>query len=180
MKKNIALAIVALSALTQTAFASGVEMDLPADAHNVKIAAVELDGVVVGETPLPDTSEGAPNSEPIYAPSLGVTVTYESTDTTDVPQATDGDFDPSTLPTRYLEIRLTDAQAAAIKAKKLDPRSLIGQPVLTKATVQEEDTSYEYKCTYDNDNNEPLYGCVEPPVPTVAVPVIIATFPCKN
>ena len=67
-----------------------------------------------------------------------------------------------------MDLPVSDVEAKAIKAKKLDGRTLVSVSV-AQENVQIEQPGYQYKCSYGNDSNEPINGCVEPAVPMITV-----------
>ena len=177
--KSLVLVYVAVSALATAAFAAGgVEMHFAADASHVQIQSVELGSKLIGVKEEGFTNEG-PITENIYGPALEVTVTYQSTDTADLPASVDGESNYDAVPTRFLTLDVSNAEIAAIKAGKLDPRSLVSLSV-AKGTIKVEDPSYEYQCNYDNDSNQKIDdGCVEKPVPMVDEAATIVTVDRK-
>jgi hypothetical protein len=180
MKIDFILAAVAAMTMT-SAFANGVEKHLPMDAHNVKIASAELAEYATSSTHVwSNSGDGGGYDINHYSTELQVTVTYESQDNTDVPQSNVEGGSPydSTTPTVVFYVPLTDAQIAQVKSKQVDPRSLVSLMVVTK-TVSVPDSSHEYICSYGNEGNEPLYGCVEPATPMVNVTLPVLTLSTK-
>lgn len=162
--KLATIAILSTALSLQLAHANGVEKDLPKDAHNVKVASAVLGSAATGQKLINDGVDG-PQYETIYSPAIEVTVTYESKDDSDAPKTgsgLDGQFEPgdSTTPTLYFTLAVTAAEVAAIKAKQVNPADLVSMTVELK-TVQVP-VQTEYQCRYDNENNLPEFGCVEP------------------
>jgi hypothetical protein len=168
MKKNIALVSILLAAIAQTAFANGVEKVLPADAANVALKSAKLAEVATSSTTHYVGNEVYDTNN--YTTVLEVTVTYQSKDDQDVSQRIEGESDISydATPTVVMDLPVTDAEIAAIKAKKLDARTLVTVSV-AQENVQINKPGYQYQCSYGNDSNEPINGCVEPAVPTITV-----------
>lgn len=180
MKKNIAIIGIVLAAAAQSAFANGVEKTLPADATDVQIKTVSLDQYATGEKIVSDGNVDGPVYENTYTTMLDVVVTYQSKDDQDVAQRIEGESDISydPTPTVSFELPVTDAEIAAIKGKKLDPRSLIAVNVQTES-VQIDDPKAQYICRYDNDSNQPLDGCVEPATPQITVSRLVLSVDRK-
>lgn len=174
MKKNLVMMSIILAAIAQSAFANGVEKILPSDAKNVKIKSVELDQVLINSVTTGWNNDG-PTYENTYGPALAVAVTYDSKSGEDVPQRTDGDtnatYDPT--PTIYLELSISDAEAAAIKAKKLDVNTLVSMSV-TEKQVQFDNPVYTDACRFSNDGGpaENESTCVKHETITESRPVL--------
>jgi hypothetical protein len=170
MKKNIALVSILLAAVAQTAFANGVEKVLPADAHNVVVAAASLEEVATGLVKISDGNIDGPVYDNTYTTMLTVTVNYSSKDDSDVPceltQIGDG-CEPTGQPRYVVSLPVSDAEIAAIKSKKLDPKTLVSVTV-TQQDVQIEQPGYQYKCSYNTEGGT-FGNCVEPAVPMVTV-----------
>jgi hypothetical protein len=166
MKMNL-LTVAALVA-TSSAFGAGhgVEKILPADGHNAQVLSAELDQIATGQKLISDDNEGPKWEDTDFVTKLGVTVTYQSKDDNDAPatgSGSNGEFLPfdSTLPQVMYTFDVTAAQIAAIKAKTLDPKSLVSVSI-EQETVQIDNPNTQAVCSYDNDTNVPLNGCVEP------------------
>ena len=149
MKKNIAMISIILAAVAQSAFANGVEKTLPADATNAQIKSVSLDQVATSVTTEWTGSEGQPVDTYQYSTMLNVTVTYQSKDDEDVAQRIEGESDISydPTPTVSFELPVTDAEIAAIKGKRLDPRSLVAMSV-SQQNVDFDKAIYTNACVY--------------------------------
>jgi hypothetical protein len=166
---TLATLLISSSAL---ASGHGVEKILPADAHNIQIQSADLAQIATGENLICDGNDG-PVYENTYTTKLYVTVTYDSKDDTDAPKTGSGsnfDFLPgdSTSPTVSYTFDLSQAQMAAIKAKTLNAVSLVTVSV-DQETVQIDDPNQQAVCSYDNDSNLPLNGCVEPATAQITV-----------
>jgi hypothetical protein len=158
MKKNIAIISILFAAVSQNSFANGVEKTLPIDATNVKVSVVTLGSMMTSQTLISDDNEG-PKYQNNYSPSLDVDVTYNSADQSEDATALSNGNDPQEVvvggPTASFQLQITDAQAAAIKAKKLDPKSLVVISVAQK-TVQFDNPVYTKSCIFSSDYNEPV------------------------
>jgi hypothetical protein len=169
--KNISLVSLATLLIAGSASAHGVEKILPADAHNVQIQSAELAHVATGET-LVTNSNDSPIYDSTYSTELMVTVTYDSKDDSDAPKTgsgSNGEFLPtdSTQPTIYLTFDLSQAQLDGIKAKTLNPTSLVTVSV-DQESVQIDDPHAQNVCVYD-DNNNIMNNCVEPAIAQIVV-----------
>jgi hypothetical protein len=145
----------------------GIEKVLANDAHDAKVTQVALGWEPTGQTLVSDGVDG-PVYDTTYTQALEVTVTYQSSDQTDLPTEPNNDGEEVVVgssPTVWGYLPATDAEVAAIKAHTLDPMTLVTAG-LSDTTVQIENANYQYQCQYDNDSNLPMYGCVEPAVPT--------------
>ena len=175
MKKNIAIIGIILAAIAQSAFANGVEKTLPADANNVQIKSVKLAQVATSSTTDWNTSDGSPNTEFQYGTALEVTVTYQSKNDQNVAQRIEGESDLSydATPTVSFDLPVTDAEVAAIKGKKLDPRSLVTFSV-SQQSVDFDKAVYTNSCVYGTDSGSPENEatCVKHETVTESRPVL--------
>jgi hypothetical protein len=155
MKKNIAAVIVFLAAFSQSAFAGGVEKHyiLPADAHNVKIASVEVGSDIDSQTLISDGNDG-PVYENNYGPRLDVEVTYDSADHTDDKTELSNDNDPQEVvvggPSVIIQLPLSQDEANAIQSGRLDAASLVNLTVFKK-DFSVADEKYADFCHFDDN-----------------------------
>jgi hypothetical protein len=175
MKKNIAIVSILLAAVAQTAFANGVEKVLPADAHNVKLTSASVGYLATGLVKTSDGNVDGPVYENTYTQVLTVVVKYDSKDDQDVSQRIEGESDLSydATPTVYLDLPISDAEVAAIKAKKLDPKSLVSLAV-SQQQVQFDKAIYTDACRYNNESGAPdnEATCVKHETVTESRPVV--------
>jgi hypothetical protein len=167
--KMFVFAALASALSISSAHANGVEKILANDAHDVQLANAVVGWEPTGEKVISDGIDG-PVTETTYTQALEVTVTYKSKDTTDLPTYPGNDGEattpPGAIPTLYFWLPLTDGEVAGIKAGTIKPATLVQISALTTVSVQVDDANYQYQCSYDNESNQPINGCEEPPIPT--------------
>lgn len=130
---NLVLSTLSLLTLATPAFAHV----LPADATNVTVSNVTIGYDVTSQTLISDGNDG-PVYQNNYSPVLDVQVTYTSKDQSDDATALDNSGDEEVVvggPTLDFYLPVTAAQVAAIKAKTLDPKTLVAISI-TPAPVQ--------------------------------------------
>ena len=143
----------------------GVEKMLPADAKNAKIESVSLDQVATTIKSERCDNDGC-ITEFYYETRLGVTVTYESKDDTDVSKAAD---DTDTTPRLFFEFTISPAQIDDIQNKRVSAASLVAKPQIVVQQYLIDDPSTQAVCRYDNDSNMVIGDCQEPAAPKITI-----------
>ena len=157
--KNMNLILSVLGVLTfgTTAFAgNGVEKVLPADASSVQIAKVTPGFILSSQTLLSDGIDG-PNYQNNYSPAIDIKVTYQSKDNSDDETALSESGEGEEVvggPTLSFSFEISPEQAAAIKAKTLDPSTLVALSV-TQQTVTFDEESFGPNCRFNNESGAP-------------------------
>jgi hypothetical protein len=151
-KMNLVLSTLSLLTLATPAFAHV----LPADATNVTVSNVTIGYDVTSQTLISDGNDG-PVYQNNYSPVLDVQVTYTSKDQSDDATALDNSGDEEVVvggPTLDFYLPVTAAQVAAIKAKTLDPKTLVAISI-TPAPVQFNNPVFTSSCIFNNDSSQP-------------------------